>query len=133
MGTLICSTFGFAIVKLKARNYLVSIFCVISQLTVCILICTLKHPPCYQLYSAKKKTHNFQPFLKTKYTSIQPVMNACLQLAKTQPEAIFIAWFDETAETYKAFFTQNGIDEVRITTVGKFDPAILQHYQPVFL
>ena len=60
-------------------------------------------------------------------------MNACLPLAKIKPEAIFIAWFKETSETYKVFFTQNGIDEVRITTVGKFDPTILQHYQPVFL
>ena len=60
-------------------------------------------------------------------------MNACLQLAKAQPKAIFIAWFDETAENYKTFFVQNKIDGARIITVAKLQSNTVQNHQPVFL
>ena len=82
----------------------------------------------------KKDSTGSTAILKDKvYLTTEGKMNACLLLAKTQPEAIFIAWFNETAETYKAFFVQNGIDEDRITTVNKIDITIPQNHQPVFL
>ena len=82
----------------------------------------------------KKEDPEFPAIFKDKvYIHSAGKMNACLQLAKTQPEAIFIAWFNETAKNYKTFFAQNGIDEDRITTVDKIDITITQNHQPVFL
>ena len=85
------------------------------------------------LFGIKEGPESPAIFKDKVYIHLTGKMNACLLLAKTQPEAIFIAWFNETAETYKAFFVQNGIDEDRITTVNKIDITIPQNHQPVFL
>ncbi len=85
------------------------------------------------LFGKKEDTESPAVFKDKVYIHSTGKMNACMQLAKTQPEAIFIAWFNETAKTYKVFFLQNGIDEARITTVDKIDIAILKNHQPVFL
>jgi dihydrofolate reductase len=85
------------------------------------------------LFGKKEDPESPAIFKDKVYIHSNGKMNACLKLAKTQPEAIFIAWFNETAETYKTFFAQNGIDEARITTVNKINPTILQNHQPVFL
>ena len=85
------------------------------------------------LFGKKEDPESTAVFKDKVYIHSTAKMNACLQLAKTQPETIFIAWFDETAETYKTFFAQNGIDEARITTVDKIDITALQNFQPVFL
>ncbi len=85
------------------------------------------------LFGKKEDTKTTPVFKDKVYIHSTGKMNACLQLAKTQAEVIFIAWFKKTAETYKAFFLQNGIDEARITTVNKIDITIIQTHQPVFL
>ena len=85
------------------------------------------------LFGKKEDTESRAIFKDKIYIHSTGKMNACLQLAKAQPKAIFMAWFDETAKTYKVFFAQNGIDEDRITTVDKIDLAILRNHQPVFL
>lgn len=86
------------------------------------------------LFGKKEDPESPAVFKDKVYIHSTGKMNACLQLAKTQPEAIFIAWFNETAETYKAFFTQNGINEAGIITVAKLlDISLLQNSQPVFL
>ena len=70
------------------------------------------------------------------YISAQGKMNACLELAKEQPEMVFIAWFSETAKRFKTFFSENGIDADRIQLACTFHPAshplapiiFLEHY-----
>ena len=85
------------------------------------------------LFGIKEDPKSPAIFKDKVYIHLTGKMNAWLQLANTQPEVIFIAWFDKTVETYKAFFAQNGIDQDRITTVDKIDLAILLNHQPVFL
>jgi hypothetical protein len=85
------------------------------------------------LFGKKEDTETTAVFKDKVYIHSAGKINACLQLAKTQPEAIFIAWFDETAETYKTFFAQNGIDGARIITVAELDTTAVQNHQPVFL
>jgi len=85
------------------------------------------------LFGKKKDAESPAIFKDKVYIHSTGKMNACLQLAKTQPEAIFIAWFNETAKTYKAFFAQNGIDLARIITVDEFHANTVQNHQPVFL
>ena len=85
-------------------------------------------------FFGKREDIESPPIFKDKvYIHSTGKINACLQLAKTQPEAIFIAWFDETAETYKTFFSQNGIDGARIITVAELDTTAVQNHQPIFL
>ena len=85
------------------------------------------------LFGKKEATETDTIFKNKVYINSTGKMNACLQLAKENPSTVFIAWFNETAETYKTFFAQNGIDEARITTVNKINPTILQNHQPIFL
>lgn len=59
-------------------------------------------------------------------------MNACLQLAKENASVIFIAWFPETAETYKTFFALHGIDITRIILTEEID-NLVKDFQPVFV
>ena len=56
------------------------------------------------LFGKKEDTESPAIFKDKVYIHLTGKMNACLQLAKTQPEVIFIAWFDETAKNYKIFF-----------------------------
>lgn len=85
------------------------------------------------LFGKKEDPESPSVFKDKVYIHSAGKRNACLQLAKTQPEAIFIAWFNETADAYKTFFVQNGIDESKIATTDKFDKVLLRTFQPVFL
>ena len=85
-------------------------------------------------FFGKKDSSESTAIFKDKvYLTTEGKITACLQLAKANPDCIFIAWFNETAKNYKTFFAQNGIDEERITTVDKIDMTIPQNHQPVFL
>ena len=85
------------------------------------------------IFGKKEDTESPAIFKDKVYINSTGKMNACLQLAKAQPNVIFIAWFNDTTETYKAFFSKNGVEESRITLAGKFDKTSLQTLQPVFL
>ncbi|MDN3654450.1 hypothetical protein QWZ08_02365 [Ferruginibacter paludis] len=58
---------------------------------------------------------------------------ACLQLATTNNNSIFIAWFAETAATFEKFFNQYNIDVKRLILAAHLDQSLLQNYQPVFV
>ena len=62
------------------------------------------------LFGKKEDTESPAIFKDKVYINSTGKMNACLQLAKAQPNVIFIAWFNDTAKTYKAIFIQNSID-----------------------
>ena len=85
------------------------------------------------LFGKKEETETDTIFKDKVYINSTGKMNACLQLAKTQPDFIFIAWFNQTAEMYKTFFKQNDIDETRIKQASFLHSIILQNHQPVFL
>ncbi|MEO7487062.1 MAG: hypothetical protein ABIU77_08160, partial [Ferruginibacter sp.] len=55
------------------------------------------------------------------------------QLAKANPDCIFIAWFDETAAIFVKFFNQYGFDEKRILLANDMDRPLLQNHHPVFI
>lgn len=85
------------------------------------------------LFGKKEDTESPAVFKDKVYIHSNGKMNACLQLARSQPGTIFIAWFNETEKKYKAFFTQSGMEESRITAVDKFDKTLLQTQHPAFL
>ncbi|MEO7489679.1 MAG: hypothetical protein ABIU77_21355, partial [Ferruginibacter sp.] len=82
----------------------------------------------------KKETTAFTSIFKDKvYLNSAGKIAACLQLAKTNPDCIFIAWFAATEATYEKFFVHYGIDEKRITVAEKMDTILPQNHQPVFV
>ena len=86
--------------------------------------------------SASKKENNpadKQVFIDRTYISTAAKMNACVELARKEPDHLFIAWFSETAKKFKDFFRQQEIDENRITETRFVHAPALQHKIPVFV
>ena len=81
----------------------------------------------------KKEDETNNIFKDKVYINSTGKMNACLQLAKEHSNALFIAWFTETENTFKAFFTKNGEAEKRIILAQFITPDLLQDRIPVFL
>ena len=87
----------------------------------------------FNFFSKKEDSETPALFKDKVFINSTGKMNACLKRAKELPEAFFIAWFKETASTYKCFFEQNGIDEHRIVEAHLVDKKYLQGNEPVFL
>jgi hypothetical protein len=82
----------------------------------------------------KKDTSDSPALFKDKvYLHTSGKIVACLNLAKANPDYIFIAWFAETAATFTKFFNQYGFDEKRIVLAEKMDHAPSQNHQVVFI
>ncbi len=84
------------------------------------------------LFGKKEGTKAVAVFKDKVYIHSTGKMNACLQLAKENELVIFIAWFPETAATYKTFFALNGIDTTRIILTEEID-NLVEDFQPVFV
>ncbi len=87
----------------------------------------------FNLFGKKEGNETPTLFKDKVYINSTGKMDACLQRAKELPNAYFIAWFKETASFYKTFFTQNGIDENRITEAHLVDKMQFQNREPIFL
>jgi hypothetical protein len=87
----------------------------------------------FNLFGKKEDSNNNHTFSDRAYINAQGKKNGCLRLAKEHPEALFIAWFSETAKAYKVFFAENGMDESRIIDARQVHAAKLQDHLPVFL
>jgi hypothetical protein len=59
-------------------------------------------------------------------------MNACLALAKEQPQTLFICWFADTLKNFKAAFLQAGLEESRVMDAKNVHSGMLAHKTPVF-
>ena len=85
------------------------------------------------LFGKKEESESDAIFKDKVFINTTGKMNACLSLANEYPEAIFIAWFTETAQEYKAFFTKNNISEARIIEAAAVNPEIIIKHLPIFL
>jgi hypothetical protein len=80
----------------------------------------------------KKEDNSESIFVDKTYVSTAAKINACITLAKGQPNAIFICWFATTAKTLRAAFLQQGLDEFKIVEAKELCLATLQNKVPVF-
>lgn len=71
-------------------------------------------------------------FTDKTYMTTAAKTNACIALAKTQPNTIFICWFAETLRHFREAFTQAGIDALKIMDAKQVHSAMLQNNTPVF-
>ena len=60
-------------------------------------------------------------------------MNACADLAKSDPATVFIAWFPETTRKFKEFFGQHDIAENRVMDARNIHSALLADKTAVFV
>lgn len=87
----------------------------------------------FNLFGNKEEDTTERIFSDRVYIATNAKMNACLQLAKEQPNSLFIAWFSDTAKKYKDYFIQNGLEETIITEARFIHTAQLQNHTPVFV
>ena len=87
----------------------------------------------FNLFGNKEEDKEDRIFSDKVYISSGAKMNACAQLAKEQPDTLFIAWFSDTGKKYKDFFIQNELEETRITAAHLLHAAQLKNHTPVFV
>jgi len=86
----------------------------------------------FNLFGKKDAAGDNHVFIDRAYVNSTAKMNACAELAKTTPDTVFICWFDETLEKFKAFFKEQGIDEDRVIITRYINTHLLATKTPVF-
>ncbi len=87
----------------------------------------------FNLFGKKEEESVKHIFTDRAYISTDAKIKACVELAKTDSNYIFISWFDETNEIFKMHFIQQGIDETRIQIAKYLNPHSLEGKTPVFV
>ncbi|MEP7256410.1 MAG: hypothetical protein ABI666_11590 [Ferruginibacter sp.] len=87
----------------------------------------------FNLFGKKEDNLAGHIFIDRAYVSTAAKMNACMELAKKEPDHLFISWFADTARKFKEFFIQHGIDENRVTEARYIHTPMLQNKVPVFV
>ncbi|MBS1513037.1 MAG: hypothetical protein JST86_19530 [Bacteroidetes bacterium] len=80
----------------------------------------------------KKNDEPHSVFTDRTFITSAAKMSACLQLAQQQPQTIFICWFAETLQHFKAAFQQQGLDEARIFDAKNIHSGMLADKTPIF-
>ncbi|MCP9751836.1 hypothetical protein [Ferruginibacter sp. HRS2-29] len=84
----------------------------------------------FNLFGKKERKINFTDI---NYMSAKAKCEAVLRLAKQEPGTIFLAWFPDTAMSYKQAFSREGIPESRILETRQFHSAKVAGKKIVFL
>ncbi len=71
-------------------------------------------------------------FVDKTYVTTAAKINACIALARQQPNTVFICWFSDTVKILRAAFLQQGLDELKIVDANELRLATLQNKVPVF-
>lgn len=80
--------------------------------------------------SSEEKDHLFSHSV---FMTAEGKKIALLKLAKEDESTIFIAWFTDTAEEFKLYFKENGIDPGRIILSTGINALRLNAHKPIFL
>jgi len=86
----------------------------------------------FNLFGKKEKDQPTGIFTDKTYMSTAAKMNACLDLAKKNPDTVFITWFPETTRKFRSFFEQHGLAENRIIEARQMHAALLTDKTAVF-
>ena len=86
----------------------------------------------FNLFGNKEDEATESIFTDKTYMTTAAKVNACIALAKAQPNTLFICWFSNTLKLFKEAFTQHGIDEGSIIDVKQIHSGMLQNKIPVF-
>ena len=87
----------------------------------------------FNLFGKKEEGADNHIFTDRAYITTAAKMNACAELARKEPDRLFICWFADTAVTFKEFFSQQGLDENLITETHHLHASKLLNKKPVFV
>ena len=87
----------------------------------------------FNLFGKKEAEKDNHIFTDRAYITTAAKMNACAELARKEPDRLFICWFADTAVKFKDFFRQQGLDENLITEPHHLHASKLQNKIPVFV
>ncbi len=87
----------------------------------------------FNLFGKKDEGADNHVFVDRAYVSTKAKMNACAELARKEPDRLFICWFADTAVKFKEFFVQQGLDEALITETHHLHASKLLNKKPVFV
>lgn len=86
----------------------------------------------FSLFGKKELPAPERNFVDRTYMTSTAKMDACLALAKKEPDTLFICWFADTLKKFKAAFQQNGLDELKLIDARNMHSAMLHNKTPVF-
>ena len=86
----------------------------------------------FSLFGKKEHSAPERIFVDRTYMTSTAKMNACLALAREEPDTLFICWFADTLKKFKETFLQNGLDELKVVDVKNMHSAMLHNKTPVF-
>ena len=87
----------------------------------------------FNLFGKKDEGADNHVFVDRAYVTTSAKMNACAELARKEPDRLFICWFADTAARFKEFFRQQGLEENLITETHHLHASKLQNKIPVFV
>lgn len=86
----------------------------------------------FNLFGKKEDEAPESIFTDRTYMTTAAKLNACLALAKAQPDIVFICWFNDTLKKFREAFVQYGLDEMKVIDAKQIHSAMLQNKTPVF-
>jgi len=86
----------------------------------------------FNLFGKKEDAAPESIFTDKTYMTTAAKINACVALAKEQSNSIFICWFPDTLKKFRAAFTQNALDEMKVIDAKQIHSAMLNGKVPVF-
>jgi hypothetical protein len=87
----------------------------------------------FNLFGKKEEGADNHVFVDRAYVSTKAKMNACAELARKEPDRLFICWFADTEVKFKEFFSQQGLDENLIAETHHLHASKLLNKKPVFV
>jgi hypothetical protein len=86
----------------------------------------------FSLFGKKEQATPERIFVDRTYMTTTAKINACLTLAKEQPNTLFICWFADTLKKFKELFQEKGLDELKVIDAKNLHSAMLHNKTPVF-
>lgn len=86
----------------------------------------------FNLFGKKESSSDDHVFVDRAYVSTMAKMKACADLARKEPDHLFICWFADTASQFREFFRQEGLDESLVTDSHHLHASKLLNKKPVF-
>lgn len=86
----------------------------------------------FNLFGKKDDAADNHVFTDRAYVSTAAKMNACAELARKEPNSLFICWFPETAQRFREFFRQQELNEDQIIEARHVHSSRIQDKKPAF-
>ncbi len=86
----------------------------------------------FNLFGKKDDAAGDHVFTDRAYVSSAAKMKACAELARKDPDSLFICWFPDTVTKFKEYFREQGIDENLVWEIKHVHTSKLTNKNPVF-